>query len=157
MSLAAGSIFLIGLILYWGFVPPKSKRKQMIADLNLQEKQTARQYKRITYPVMMVDAASYDRDDMVGYLTCFKPTVIMFDQIMRGDYQQTVYCVLDFNGGLTTYPTNALAQAAYKRGDYGMVSICMTDGRVQFQDILPEGEDPKNLIRVRLDFKLASK
>lgn len=151
------SLALLGYIVYCLLVPPKAVRDRMLQELTDKEKKTDRQYKRKVFEVVGVSSVSYERDEITGYITSFVPTVIAFENIAKGDYSQTKFLNMDFNGNMHISDSEADAKAKYKRGDFGITSITMSDGTVQFRDILPEGVDPKNLIKLRFNFVVNSK
>jgi hypothetical protein len=148
---------LLGYIVYCLFVPPKAVRDRLLKELTEKETKTDRQYKRKVFSAIGITSVIYERAEITGFITSFKPRPLIFENIAKGDYSQTLFLNVDFNGNLQVSSTEAEAHAKYKRGDFGMSSITMSDGTVQFRDILPEGEDPKNLIKLRFSFAIDSK
>lgn len=150
-------LLLLAYIAYCLLIPPKAVRDRVLKELTEKGKKTDRQYKRKVFDIVGVSSVSYERGEITGFITSFVPCLITFDNIAKGDYSQTRFLNMDFNGNLHISDSEATAKANYKRGDFGMCSITMSDGTVQFRDILPEGEDPKNLIKLRFNFVVNSK
>lgn len=150
---------LILFIIYSIFVPPKAIRLKMLADIEAKKIKAKRTqtYERVIFNALGIVGADYERGPINGIITNIKPHVIQFDQIDKGDFSQTLFVNINVNGLVQVSEHEADAQRKHGAGDYGIVSITMTDGRIQCQDILPNGVDPKNLIKLRLNLGIIPK
>lgn len=154
---------LVGLLLlyiiYAIVVPPKAVRAKIMADIEAKKNKAKRTqtYDRVVYNALGIIGADYERGPITGIITNIKPNVIKFDQIDKGDFSQTLFVNINFNGLVQVSEHEIDAQRKHGPGDYGIVSVTMTDGRIQCQDILPDGVDPKNLIKLRLNLGIIPK
>lgn len=154
---------IVGLLLlyivYAIVIPPKAVRAKIITDIKARENKTKRTqtYDRVVFNTLGIIGADYERGPINGIITNIKPHVIKFDQIDKGDLSQTLFVNINFNGLVQVSEHEVDAQRKHGPGDYGIISITMTDGRIQCQDILPHGVDPKNLIKLRLNLGIMPK
>lgn len=148
---------LLGLyVMYAIIVPPKAIRERIKADIAKNTKKDSRTYKRKVYDYIAIKSAVYERGPINGYITNLQPRGIAFDQIGKGDFSQTIFVNVNVNGLIQVSDHEVDAQRKHAPGDYGIASITMSDGRIQCQDILPNGVDPKNLIKLRLNIAVSS-
>lgn len=150
---------LILFIVYSIVIPPKAVREKIMADIEAKKNKAKRTqtYDRVVYDTLGIVGADYERGSINGIITNIKPHVIKFDQIDKGDFSQTLFVNINFNGLVQVSEHEIDAQRKHGPGDYGIVSVTMTDGRIQCQDILPNGVDPKNLIKLRLNLGIIPK
>lgn len=151
------SLLALAAIFYMLLVPNKAMRERMRNDLNLADRKTARQYRRKVSEMIGISAISYERGEITGFVTNLTPKVVLFDGIIKGDYSQTLFLTVSSDGQVVVNTTEAEAQSVYQKGDFGIASVTMTDGSIQFRDILPNGVDPKNLLKLRFNFVTGSK
>lgn len=147
-------LLLLGYIGWCLVVPTKRQRAQLLANVEQSAKKPAK-FKRAVYRGIVVDSVKYQRGPIHGYIVGFEPTIVVFDKIIDGDYSQTVYTRLDHNGKLHQYPTRAMAEESFVNGDFGILAITMTEGRIQFGNILPERMKPETQVMLELSFMVA--
>lgn len=149
---------LLLYIVYAFVVPPRTVRAKILADIDSKKNKTkwTQTYERVIFNSLCIVGATYERGPIVGVITNIKPHVIKFDKIDKGDFSQTLFVNVNFNGLVQVSEYEIDAQRKHGPGDYGIVSITMSDGRIQCQDILPTVTDPKNLIKLRFNIVVSS-
>jgi hypothetical protein len=147
-------LLLLAYIVWCCIVPPKWYRDRKAAHAEKQSKKPPK-FKRAVFRGIVVDGIKYHRGPIYGYIVGFKPTPIVFDKLIDGDYSQTVYTRLDFNGTLHQYPTQAQAEGSFVNGDFGILAITMTEGRIQFGNILPARMKPETQVLLEVSFMVA--
>lgn len=147
-------LLLLGYIVWCCIVPPKWYRDRKAADAEKQSKKPAK-FKRAIHRGILIDRVKYQRGPIHGYIVGFQPTMIIFDKLIDGDYSQTVYTRLDFQGRLHQYSTQAQAEESFVNGDFGILAITMTEGRIQFGNILPARMKPETQVLLEVSFMVA--
>lgn len=133
------SLALIGLILYWAFVPPKAKRKELFEQMKRKQKRAERiETRPKTYTQLMITGLTARRGDSVIMLTSGGTNTLTFDGIAQGHYSETVYVVVSGEGEIKQHTTETLAQNDYKKGDYGILAVTMSPGTITQRNIVPE-------------------
>lgn len=162
MNIEPAFVFVACFVLYIIYalvVPTKAVRLRYLAEIETKKIKATRTqtYDRVVFNALGIVGADYERGPINGIITNIKPHVINFDQIDKGDFSQTVFVNINFNGLVQVSDHEVDAQRKHGPGDYGIVSITMTDGRIQCQDILPNGVEEKNLIKLRLNLGIMPK
>lgn len=147
-------LLLLGYIVWCFVVPTKRQRERMLANIEKHAKKPAK-FKRAVHRGIIIDRIKYQRGPIHGYILGFEPTIIVFDKIIDGDYSQTVYTRLDFHGKLHQYSSRALAEESFVNGDFGIMAVTMTEGRIQFGNILPARMKPETQVLLEASFMVA--
>lgn len=151
------SLALLCYIIYAILIPPIGLIRRRREEMELNEKRAARVFKRSVSNAIGIREVSYERRDMIGYLTTTKHALVWFDGIAAGDYSETRFVHVKRDGTLATYKHESEAQAVFQEGDYGISAVTMAEGVIQFRDIVPNLIDHQDAYKLRYSFVLGSK
>lgn len=148
---------LVVAILWMFFVPSKQLRTQMQKDYELKQKRKNRISERATHEALGITGIMAHRGESTTFLTNIKPYVVLFAGIAKGFFSDTVFIVVNDTGEVKQYATEVLAQNAFKKGDYGITALTMSDGIVTTRNVVPDTVHETNSFRLQYNFVLNPK
>lgn len=147
---------VIAYIIYALTVPTKGHIKRLQEERDQQQQRDARKVQRNVSRAIAIASVAYDRGPIHGFVTSVKPASVIFEGIAKGDYSETRFLHVSADGIITHYLTEDEAQAKYTVGDFGLSAVTMTEGLIQFRNIVPKAIDPKNAYNLKFTFSLIS-
>lgn len=154
-----GSIIAMALILLMILVPTEAtKTKRAEATLRRKRQLDCVGATPMTYAKLGINGVTARRGDTATIVTNTSNKLeLVFDGISSGHYSETIFVCLSGEGVVTQYSTEALAQAAYKKGDYGIVAITMSPGTISQRSIVPEIIHESNAFSLEFSFRVIGK
>lgn len=152
-----GSILMIIIIGILFLIPSKASRENKLLLQKQEARKAANNSNDIITSVGIMDVRA-TRGNSVTIIT--NPTgerTIEFKGIVSGHYSETVYLHLDGKGVITTYRTEALAQSAFKKGDYGILAVTRSPGVLIQRHIVPEIVHSDNAFSLELSLQRITK
>lgn len=151
------SVLFLLAILWMLFVPSKQLRVQMQKDYELKQKRQNRISERTVHEALGITGIMAHRGESTTFLTDIKPYVVLFAGIAKGFFSDTVFIVVDGDGKVQQFTTEVLAQNAFKKGDYGITALTMSDGIVTTRNVVPDTVHETNSFRLQYNFVLNPK
>lgn len=145
------SIVVILFIVWMIVVPSEAQRtRRKERQEQLKRKKARGATTPLTYPKLSITGITARRAVTTTLITNVSgSTQLNFNGIASGNYSETIYVRLSGEGELTQFNTETAAQAAYVRGDYGILAVTMSPGVVTQRNVvptnLPIGVEPFNI------------
>lgn len=79
----------------------------------------------------------------VSYFNAFTPSPVVFNDVLKGDFQETQYGLINERDGVVTYPTKTAALEKYKpHSDLALIAITVDrNGRMDMESLPIPGRD----------------
>lgn len=148
---------LAAFILFMFFVPNRRIREERRAVWEIEKRRNPRGNSRTASEVIGIHGIMAHRGESTTFLTDIEAQLVHFIGITKGYFSDTVFLVVTGDGKITQFDNEVLAQNAFKKGDYGITAMTMSDGKLTTRDIVPDVIHEDNAYRLQYSFILQTK